>query len=398
MAKVLVLVGGSVAAIKVPSLLRRLREAGHQIRVAASPAALEFVSELSLATAAGQAPATDRQWFAPVGRALHLELAHWAELIVIAPASAELMAQAALGLAGSLIPATLLSTRAQVLWVPAMNPAMWQHPATQGHRQILASWGQAFLGPEYGALGTVGEGEGQGRMAEPNEIVAQVKALLTPKDLAGLRLLISAGPTREYLDPVRFISNPSSGRMGYAVAQASRDRGASVTLVSGPVNLEPPYGVELIGIESALELRQAMLDRAPKSDAVVMTAAVADYRPETYVRQKVPKGPEALSLKLIRNPDILAELGQTKPGPILVGFAMETEAGRERALAKVREKHLDFICLNFPTQEATPFGGDYNQITLVFPDGKIEELSRMSKLAAADVILDNIQKIWINKQ
>lgn len=398
MAKVLVLAGGSVAAIKAPSLLRRLREAGHQVRVAASPAALEFVSELSLATAAGQAPATDRQWFTPVGGALHLELAHWADLIVIAPASAELMAQAALGLAGSLISATLLSTRAPVLWVPAMNPAMWQHPATQGHRQVLAGWGQTFLGPEFGSLGTVGEGEGQGRMAEPNEIVAQVKALLTPQDLAGLRLLVSAGPTREYLDPVRFISNPSSGRMGYAVAQAGRDRGAAVTLVSGPVNLEPPYGVEVIGIESALELRQAMLDRATESDALVMTAAVADYRPETYVRQKVPKGPEALSLKLIRNPDILAELGRRNPRPILVGFAMETEAGRERALAKVREKHLDFICLNFPTQEATPFGGDYNQITLVFPDGKIEELSRMSKLAAADVILDNIQKIWINKQ
>jgi phosphopantothenoylcysteine decarboxylase/phosphopantothenate--cysteine ligase len=235
-------------------------------------------------------------------------------------------------------------------------------------------------------------------MAEPTEIVARVKALLTPQDLAGLRLLVSAGPPRVYLDPVRFISNPSSGRMGYAVAQAGRDRGASVTLVSGPVNLEPPYGVELIGIESALELRQAMLDQAVHADAVVMTAAVADYRPETYASQKVPKGPEGLSLKLIRNPDILAELGQRNPRPILVGFAMETEAGRERALAKVQEKHLDFICLNFPTLEATPFGGDYNQITLVFPDGKIEELSRMSKLAAADVILDNIQKIWINKQ
>lgn len=395
MAKILVLVGGSVAAIKVPSLLRRLREAGHQVRVAATPAALEFVSELSLATAAGQAPASDQQWFSPVGGALHLELAHWPDLAIVAPASAELMAQAALGLAGSLIPATLLSIRVPVLWVPAMNPAMWQHPATRLHHQTLLGWGQFFLGPEYGSLGTVGEGEGEGRMAEPVEIVAQVNSLLTPKDLAGLRLLVSAGPTREYLDPVRFISNPSSGRMGYAVAQTGRDRGAQVTLVSGPVSLDPPTGVELVRVESALELRQAMLDRAADADAVVMTAAVADYRPETFASQKVPKGPETVNLKLIRNPDILRELGQLEPRPILVGFAMETEAGLERALAKAREKRLDFICLNFPTQEATPFGGDYNQVTLVFPEGQVQELPRMSKLAVASVILDNIQRIWL---
>lgn len=395
---VLVIVGGSMAAVKAPSVLRRLRERGARVQVIATAAALEFITELSLATAAGGRVATEATWFAARPDAQHLTLAR-ADAAVVVGASADLLARAAGGHAGDLAAATLLSVAGPVLWVPAMNERMWHHPAVQANAAALRGWGHTFLGPEVGAFGTLGEGRGLGRMAEPEDIAAATLALLPPapairaQDLAGWRVVVSAGPTREYLDPVRFISNPSSGKMGYAVAEEARDRGADVTLVSGPVQLPPPAGVRTVPIESALELRDAVLDAARGADLVVMTAAVADYRAAEQAQEKQAKVAGDVTVHLTPNPDILAELGREKAGRLLVGFAMETHAGIERAAAKAARKNADFILLNYPTREGTGFGGDDNEVTLVRPDGTSEAWPRTSKREVARRLLDEARQL-----
>ena len=421
--RVLVIVGGSVAAIKAPSVLRRLREAGaEEVQVIATRAALAFVTPLSLATAAGSEIATDDTWFAPRPDAQHLKLAR-ADVAVIVGATADLLARAAHGLASDLASATLLSVRGPVLWVPAMNEQMWTHPAVQANVATLKSWGHTFLGPVYGAFGTAGEGAGTGRMAEPEEIAAAAleligsvvsgqwsvgedQALLPPHnpqptthnpDLQGLSLVVSAGPTREYLDPVRFISNPSSGKMGYAVASEAQARGAKVTLVSGPVNLPDPPGVRVIRVESAVQMHDAVLAAAQDAQIVVMTAAVADYRAAGQKTEKEAKTADEVSIQLVPNPDILASLGREKAGRVLVGFAMETHAGVERATLKAQRKNADFILLNYPTQSGTAFGGDDNQVTLVRPDGQYSDWPRLSKRQVAARLLDEALQVYMQR-
>jgi phosphopantothenoylcysteine decarboxylase/phosphopantothenate--cysteine ligase len=391
-ARVLVAVTGGVAAIKAPHLLRLLRARGHEVRVLATPRALEFITPLSLAVAAGGEVATEEAWFRPDGRALHIDLARWAEVVLVAPATAEAMAKAALGLADDLLSATLLAGARRVAWAPAMNEAMWLAPQTQGHAERLKALGHAVLGPAYGPLAAVGEGEGWGRMLEPEELLERLEAFLAPKDLLGLRLLVSAGPTREYLDPVRFISNPSSGRMGYAVAEAARDRGAEVVLVSGPTCLKAPWGVEVVRVESALEMRQAILERYPWAKAVVMAAAVADYRPAEVLKDKEPKAEAEKTIRLVPNPDILKELGERKEGRVLVGFAMETASGLERAQEKLRRKNLDLIALNWVNREGVGFGSPENEVVLIARDGRVLELPRMEKRQVAHRILDLVKE------
>jgi phosphopantothenoylcysteine decarboxylase/phosphopantothenate--cysteine ligase len=393
-ARVLVAVTGGVAAIKAPHLLRLLRARGHEVRVLATPRALEFITPLSLAVAAGGEVATEEAWFRPDGRALHIDLARWAEVVLVAPATAEAMAKAALGLADDLLSATLLAGARRVAWAPAMNEAMWLSPQTQGHAERLKALGHAVFGPGYGPLAAVGEGEGWGRMLEPEELLERLEAFLAPKDLLGLRLLVSAGPTREYLDPVRFISNPSSGRMGYAVAEAARDRGAEVVLVSGPTCLKAPWGVEVVRVESALEMRQAILERYPWSGAVVMAAAVADYRPAEVLKDKEPKVEAEKTIRLVPNPDILKELGERKEGRVLVGFAMETASGLERAQEKLRRKNLDLIALNWVNREGVGFGSPENEVVLIARDGRVLELPRMEKRQVAHRILDLVKEFW----
>ncbi|QLG12618.1 bifunctional phosphopantothenoylcysteine decarboxylase/phosphopantothenate--cysteine ligase CoaBC [Deinococcus sp. D7000] len=392
---VLVIVGGSMAAIKAPSVLRRLRESGARVNAIATRAALTFVTELSLSSAADGPVGTDAAWFSPRPDALHLTLAK-ADAVVIVGASAELLAGAAGGHANDLALATLLSVQGPVLWVPAMNAAMWHSRAVQANVTRLKDWGHHFLGPEVGAFGTRGEGTGLGRMAEPETIAAAVLAVLNPaapRDLEGLKVVVSAGPTREYLDPVRFISNPSSGKMGFAVAEDARDRGAQVTLVTGPVGLADPPDMAVVRIESALELRDAVLGAAQTADIVVMTAAVADYRAAELKREKQAKVAGDVSIHLTPNPDILAELGREKGGRVLVGFAMETHAGVERAAAKAARKNADFILLNYPTQAGTAFGGDDNQVTLVRADGTHEDWPRTSKREVARRLLDEALRV-----
>nr|RIY03129.1 bifunctional phosphopantothenoylcysteine decarboxylase/phosphopantothenate--cysteine ligase CoaBC [Deinococcus sp. RM] len=396
----LVIVGGSMAAVKAPSVLRRLRERGAEVRVIATRAALAFITELSLSTAADGPVGTDVHWFEARPDALHLTYAR-VDAAVVVGASAELLAGAAHGHAGDLALATLLSVRGPVLWVPAMNELMWTHPAVQANVEVLRGWGHGFLGPEVGAFGTRGEGRGVGRMSEPDDIADATLALLKKgdaspapvRDLAGVRVVVSAGPTREYLDPVRFISNPSSGKMGFAVAEAARDRGADVTLVTGPVTLPDPAGVRVVRIESALELRDAVSEAARDAGIVVMTAAVADYRAATQSGEKQAKVAGDVTIHLTPNPDILAELGREKGDRVLVGFAMETHAGVERAAGKAQRKNADFILLNYPTREGTAFGGDDNQVTLVRADGSHEDWPRVSKREVAERLLTEAARL-----
>lgn len=388
-----------MAAVKAPAVLRRLRERGARVQVIATQSALAFITELSLATAADGEVATDTTWFEPRPDAQHLTLAR-VDAAVVVGASADLLARAAGGQASDLASATLLSVAGPVLWVPAMNERMWRHPAVQANVARLRGWGHSFLGPEVGSFGTRGEGAGLGRMAEPEDIAAATLALLHPPrlpDLAGLKVVVSAGPTREYLDPVRFISNPSSGKMGFAVAEEARSRGAEVLLVTGPVSLSDPPGLRVTRIETALELRDAVLEAARDADLVVMTAAVADYRAAERASEKQAKVAGDVTIRLTPNPDILAELGQQKGNRVLVGFAMETHAGIERAALKAQRKNADFILLNYPTREGTAFGGDDNEVTLVRPDGTFEAWPRLSKREVARRLLDEAVRIR-NKQ
>ena len=385
--------------MKAPFLLRRLREAGFEVRAIASDRALAFTTETALAVAAGGPVATEDRWFAAEGDALHLDLARWADLLVVAPATAAGLARAAAGLAEDLTTATILGGARKVLWAPAMNPEMWRHPATRANVERLRAWDHAFVGPEHGALAAVGEGEGLGRMSEPETIVEHVRYHLTPKDLEGRTVLVTAGPTREYFDPVRFVSNPSSGKMGYAVAEAARDRGARVILVSGPTALPAPWGVEVVRVERAEEMHAAVLERFPETNAVVMAAAVADWRPARTAREKTPKQEGKSVVELAPTPDILAELGRRKSArQVLVGFAMETQAGHERARAKMERKNLDLIALNFPTRAGSAFGGDHNEVELLFPDGRIEATGRVPKRAVAERILDHVRELLIAKE
>lgn len=379
--------------MKTPALLRRLLEEGHAVRVAATEDAYHFVTPLSLAVAAGGPVFDRRAWFYPDGRALHIELARWAEVMLVAPATADALASAATGRADDVVSALVLAGVPEVLWAPAMNTAMWEHAAVQGNVAVLRSWGHRFLGPASGPLAAKGEGAGTGRMLEPADIVRRLTALLQPQDLTGRHVLVAAGPTREYLDPVRFISNPSSGKMGFAVAEAARDRGAAVTLVSGPTALPDPYGITLVKVQSAQEMLEALRQPFNAASLLVMTAAVSDWRAPHIQEEKQAKMGERQTVTLVRTPDILEALAGHKTKQVMVGFAMETHEGVARAQAKAQRKGLDFICLNYPAKEHTPFGGDDNQVTLVRPDGATEPLPLMSKRELAHIILSRAEAI-----
>ncbi len=386
--KIIVAASGGVAALKTPSLVRRLEEQNHEIRVAASAAAFHFVTPLSLAVAAGSEVLDDAAWFKADGQAKHIDWARWADLLLVAPATANAIANAATAKADDIISALAISGIKNIVWVPAMNTAMWQHPLVQKNVETLKSIGHQFLGPASGKLAAKGEGLGVGRMLEPDEIVAALPSLFSKQDLKGKQVLVSAGPTREYLDPVRFISNPSSGKMGYAVAEAALARGANVTLVTGPSALTAPTNAQVARVESAEQMLNALTKHFDSADILVMTAAVADWRKADIATEKQSKMGETQTLDLVRTPDILTNLKPLRKKQIMVGFAMETHKGVERAADKASRKGLDFICLNYPTQEGTSFGGDDNQITIVKPTGDYEKLERMSKRAIADIIFD----------
>lgn len=381
-------VTGSIAAYKAADLCSKLRQAGAVVEVVMTAAAARFVAPLTFQSLSGL-PVVD-DMFAAAEPEAHVEVARRADLLVIAPATADCLANLARGAAPDMVTLTALAMGPKpVVVAPAMDAAMWEHPATQANAALLRERGVVFAGPEVGRLasGRIGSG----RMAEPAAIAEAVRWALGRRsgDLAGRRIVVSAGPTYEPLDPVRFIGNRSSGKMGFAVAEAARDRGAAVTLVTGPVALPTPWGVERRDVETAVAMLEALRAAVEGADALVMAAAPADFRPAEVAPQKIKKreGMEGFTVELVKNPDILASL----PGPrVRVGFAAETHDLAENAVAKLRAKRLDFIAANDVTRRDSGFGTDTNQVTIFWDDGRIEELPLLSKYAVAMAILDRV--------
>jgi phosphopantothenoylcysteine decarboxylase/phosphopantothenate--cysteine ligase len=383
--QVLVAVSGGIAAFKAAELTRELGRRGARVKVVLTPNAARFIGPVTFTGLTSEPPLIDL-WDARYPGEMHVILAEWAEAIVVAPATANLLARAAHGFADDLVLATLSCANVPVLLAPAMHERMWLRPATQRNVELLHADGYHTVGPTTGKLanGAVG----QGRMAEPSAIADALAALLGARsDLAGKTVLISAGPTLEDLDPVRFISNRSSGRMGYALATAAHERGAHVVLVTGPTHIAVPAVAEVVQVRSALEMQAAIDAAAPRAEVVIMTAAVADYRAAQPQEHKIKKKPgDSLQIALVKNPDILAELGRRRRGaqPVLVGFAMETRDIVEYGRKKLRDKRVDMIVAN---EASVAFGGDDNQATLITHAGD-DALPPMPKRELSHRILD----------
>jgi phosphopantothenoylcysteine decarboxylase/phosphopantothenate--cysteine ligase len=393
--RVLLAVSGGIAAYKIPDLVRALKRAGHAVRCALTPAAARFVTPLTLQALSGEVVRSELFDPAEEGQIDHVALADWADVVVVAPATAHLLARMAHGLADELVTTLLLATRAPVLVAPAMNVNMWQHPATRENCERLRARGVGFVGPESGFLACGWEGEG--RMAEPAAIAEAVERVLAPPSLRGETLLVTAGGTREPLDAVRALTNRSSGKMGFAVAREAARRGAAVVLVAGPSALETPSGVERIDVETALEMRDAVLRVLPRAGVVVMTAAVADFRPARREPHKIKKEELAedagLTLELVRNPDILAEVCRTPGTRTVVGFAAESRDLIAAAQRKLHRKGCDLLVANDVSRTDAGFDTDTNAVSFVWPGGDVEELPLLSKAQVAEHLLDRVEKL-----
>ena len=378
-------VSGGIAAYKAADLTRRLRDAGAEVRVVMTEGATRFITPLTLQALSGhpvRASLWDEAHEAAMG---HIELARWADAILIAPASANLMARLAAGMADDLLTTLCLASEAPQFLAPAMNRVMWAHPATQANAEILRTRSATLLGPASGgqACGETGEG----RMLEPLELVNHLQRHFSTGPLAGKRAVITAGPTREAIDPVRYISNRSSGRMGYALAEAARDAGAEVILVSGPTALPAPSGVRRIGVESALEMREAVMQAMP-CDIFIGTAAVADYRAADIAPGKIKKSADELSIALVKNPDILSEVAARSDRPFTVGFAAETDQVLDYARDKLVRKNLDMIAAN-RVGEGLAFDQPDNALTVIWHDG-LKELPQADKRVLAHQLIELI--------
>jgi phosphopantothenoylcysteine decarboxylase / phosphopantothenate---cysteine ligase len=388
-ARVVLGVGAGIAAYKACELLRLLTESGHRVRVVPTPDALRFVGEATWAALSGE-PVTTDAW-TDVAEVPHVRIGQSADLVIVAPATADLLARAAAGMAGDLLTATLLTARCPVLYAPAMHTEMWVHPATQANVTLLRGRGATVLEPAVGRL--TGADSGAGRLPEPADIFAVAIRLLTGirQDLTGRRVVVSAGGTREEIDPVRFIGNWSTGTQGYALARTAVARGAEVTVVAANVALPDPAGAKVARVISAREMRDAMLAAADGADAIVMAAAVADYRPEARSAAKIKKdGQPPEPLRLTENPDILAELAAHRAGlghQVLVGFAAETDTSAAPAWAKLARKGCDLLVVN-PVGGGLGFGTADNEAVVFGADGSLTAIPRGSKEALADVVWD----------
>jgi phosphopantothenoylcysteine decarboxylase / phosphopantothenate---cysteine ligase len=387
-------VSAGVAAYKAAELVRLLQDRGLEVQVVMTPGAREFISPLTFAALSGRKVITDM--FADAGEANlesaieHIAVAQSIDALVVAPATADVLAKLAHGLAGDFLTTLALATRAPLIVAPAMNVNMWENRATQQNLEILKSRGVKIVEPEEGylACGMVG----QGRLASLESIVSVVcEALGLAEDFKGEKVLVTAGPTEEPIDSVRYLSNRSSGKMGYAVAEAARRRGAEVVLVSGPTRLEPPSGVALRRVRTTEEMASGVFENLEDASVVVMTAAVADFRAARIEPGKIKRGVAARVLELEPTEDILAGIARRRrPGQIVVGFAAETDHLVENARDKVKAKVLDFMVANDVTQEGAGFDVDTNIVTLVFPDGRALPLERMSKAEVAGRVLDEV--------
>ena len=381
-------ISGGIAAYKAAELVRLLVKAGASVRVVMTKNAQEFITPLTLQSLSGNPVSTDTFDLTQESEIGHIRLADTADLILIAPATANILAKLAHGLADDLLSTLLLVTRAPVVIAPAMNVHMYAHPATQENLKTLQRFGHHIIEPAEGELAC--GYEGKGRLAEPEQIVECVEARLTKKDMQGEQVIVTAGPNCEPIDPVRFITNRSTGKMGFALARIAHQRGAEVTLVSGPTALAAPLGVRLCSVRTALEMQQAVLTHYPRATIVVSAAAIADYRPAQIATQKLKKKDGDFSIPLDRNPDMLAGLGRDKGNRLLVGFATETENVLQNAERKLRSKNLDMIVANDVTQEGAGFAGDTNIVTLLDRTGQQEPLPLMSKDAVAHAVYDRL--------
>lgn len=381
-------VSGGIAAYKAPELVRRLQDAGADVRVILTPNAARFVSPLSLAAVSNHGVILDQWGDASSGGVDHIELARWAELLLIAPATANILAKLAAGIADDALTTYAIAHRAATIVAPAMNTFMLQHLAVQQNLGTLRARGVEVLDPDSGLL-ACGD-EGAGRMPDVPVLVEIVKAHFASRDLAGRRVLVTAGPTREPLDPVRYLSNRSSGKMGYAIAEAARRRGASVTLVSGPTSVAAPPGVELTRVGTAAEMHAAVMAAAPSHQIVIKAAAVADFAPAVVAERKIKKqdGEEELTLTLKRNPDILADVAKLTPRPFIVAFAAETNNVEEHAREKLQRKGADLIVANDVADGAIGFDSDQNEVLVIARDGSTTRIERAPKLVVANRLLD----------
>jgi phosphopantothenoylcysteine decarboxylase / phosphopantothenate---cysteine ligase len=381
-------VTGGIACYKAVELVRLLVRDGFAVQVIMTRGAMEFVTPLTFQTLSGKPVASETFNLTQESEIGHINLADSADLFVIAPATANVIGKMAGGIADDLLTTVLLATQAPVLVAPAMNIHMYENPLVQENIRKLRRVGYHFIEPAEGYLAC--GYEGKGRLPDPEKIFETIKNLLKKKDLAGERFLITAGPSREPLDPVRYISNRSSGKMGYALARAALSRGAEVVLVSGPTALEPPSGARTIAVTSAAEMRRAVLGEFPRCTAVIMAAAVGDYSPAEIAPRKIKRAKGPLELRLEPNPDILKELGAQKNGKLVVGFAAETEELTTNATKKLRAKNLDMIVANDVTQEGSGFDGDTNIATIIDRSGASFSLPLMSKSELADRIYDHL--------
>jgi len=390
--KIIVGVTGGIAAYKTVELVRLLVREGADTFVAMTEHATRFVSPLTFETISGKKVICDMfdRETVPVD---HVSRGQEADLIVVAPATANFISKMAHGMADDFLSTMMLAATAKILVCPSMNTQMFFNPVVQDNLRLIAIRGITVMPPEEGELAC--HTKGPGRLPQPESIARQVQIMLSEPDLSGLKMLVTAGPTVESIDPVRFITNRSSGRMGYSLARAARRRGASITLVSGPVSIETPEGVSCISVRTTEDMRQAVLEHCRDMDVIIKAAAPLDYRPKVIAGQKIKKIKDRESIEMVRTPDILEELGRIKAdyGYTLVGFAAETESLTAHASEKLKKKNLDLIAANDVTQENAGFESDTNIIRLLYRDGRTEDLPLMTKDELADQLLDRIKEI-----
>jgi phosphopantothenoylcysteine decarboxylase/phosphopantothenate--cysteine ligase len=400
--RILVGVGGGIAAYKAAELVRALGQRGHEVQVAMTRAAGEFIRPLTFASLTGRKVITGLFSADGVEDSLssaieHIAVARDNDIFVVAPATADLMAKFACGLADDFLTTTFLAFTGKVVLAPAMNTVMWKHPATQANLATLERRGCSIVAPADGWL-ACGE-MGAGRLAEPAAIVEHIEGLArTRRDFEGENFLVTAGPTQEALDPIRYISNRSSGKMGYAIAEAAMRRGATVVLISGPVSLEPPANVELVSVRTAQDMRRAVMEHLATASIIVKSAAVADYYVASVPQQKLKKTAARLSLELDPTPDILAEIGEKKGDRLLVGFAAETENLVEEARRKMLSKHCDMLVANLVNREGLGFEADNNEVEIITRGGKTAHAGPAGKRQIAEQILDQVALLRLSLQ
>ncbi|MEI7027201.1 bifunctional phosphopantothenoylcysteine decarboxylase/phosphopantothenate--cysteine ligase CoaBC [Paenibacillus sp. y28] len=394
-------VTGGIAAFKGAALCSKLVQAGADVRVVMTASAVKFIAPMTFQALSRHAVAVDTFDEQDASVIAHIDLADRADLVIVAPATANFMAKLALGLGDDMLTTLLLATRAPIVVCPAMNVHMYANPAVQYNMDTLAKRGIRFIEPGEGQLacGYVGKG----RLAEPEEIMASIGRLFdTPKLLAGKKVLITAGGTIERIDPVRYLTNDSSGKMGFAIADAARELGADVTVIAARTSVEPPAGVKAVRVESAEQMLHAVLERCAQADIIIKSAAVADYRPLETADQKIKKHGETMTITLVRNPDILSRLGELKrPGQVLVGFAAETERLEENAQDKLRRKKCDFLVANDVSLEGAGFGTDTNIVRIYNEDGLVADLPQQTKREVAEkllaIVYDRLQQEGVAK-